>query len=433
MDSIEELPWMISRRIYEHAGILTKYLHNQLEQPIRENTLRMIMIDCFQQDNLPKAELMVSLYPKYNPYWETLFVISDEMISFIGETCCKDKTIPALKISSPYDPDGRGFGDLCMMVEYGDDETFPLAQRLFESTLHLMPNPFPKSDFLDPISLACYFGRIDIVKTFIDGEESLSDYITVAIKHNHVDIVELLLDAENEQGPQSYFDYAVGLGRTAIADRIYHKYPDILLYPESVATAMANGHMEVVWYLVREPTLCKSQGLSTLRRLAAAFDHQDLLDYANLHDIGGDDVVEGVSLDIITKNFDIALKLLGGVGEIEDDVVETAAYHGHVDFIGHILDHRDQIPLLRDDLFDDALGIAAGCGHYGIVRLLIERGIGVTQSGISKALISSASRGHLAIYSYLYFQVESLDDRAEAAAEATRNDYVYLVEYTANL
>ncbi|KAH6570357.1 hypothetical protein BASA62_004384 [Batrachochytrium salamandrivorans] len=339
----------------------------------------MIMIDCFQQDNLPKAELMVSLYPKYNPYWETLFVISDEMISFIGETCCKDKTIPALKISSPYDSDGRGFGDLCMMVEYGDDETFPLAQRLFEN------------------------------------------------------IVELLLDAENEQGPQSYFDYAVGLGRTAIADRIYHKYPDILLYPESVATAMANGHMEVVWYLVREPTLCKSQGLSTLRRLAAAFDHQDLLDYANLHDIGGDDVVEGVSLDIITKNFDIALKLLGGVGEIEDDVVETAAYHGHVDFIGHILDHRDQIPLLRDDLFDDALGIAAGCGHYGIVRLLIERGIGVTQSGISKALISSASRGHLAIYSYLYFQVESLDDRAEAAAEATRNDYVYLVEYTANL
>ncbi|KAH6584378.1 hypothetical protein BASA60_001009 [Batrachochytrium salamandrivorans] len=358
----------------------------------------MIMIDCFQQDNLPKAELMVSLYPKYNPYWETLFVISDEMISFIGETCCKDKTIPALKISSPYDSDGRGFGDLCMMVD-----------------------------------LACYFGRIDIVKTFIDAEESLSDYITVAIKHNHVDIVELLLGAENEQGPQSYFDYAVGLGRTAIADRIYHKYPDILLYPESVATAMANGHMEVVWYLVREPTLCKSQGLSTLRRLAAAFDHQDLLDYANLHDIGGDDVVEGVSLDIITKNFDIALKLLGGVGEVEDDVVETAAYHGHVDFIGHILDHRDQIPLLRDDLFDDALGIAAGCGHYGIVRLLIERGIGVTQSGISKALISSASRGHLAIYSYLYFQVESLDDRAEAAAEATRNDYVYLVEYTANL
>ncbi|KAH6588471.1 hypothetical protein BASA61_005926 [Batrachochytrium salamandrivorans] len=314
----------------------------------------MIMIDCFQQDNLPKAALMVSLYPKYNPYWETLLVISDEMISFIGETCCKDKTIPALKISSPYDPDGRGFGDLCMMVEYGDDETFPLAQRLFEN------------------------------------------------------IVELLLDAENEQGPQSYFDYAVGLGRTAIADRIYHKYPDILLYPESVATAMANGHMEVVWYLVREPTLCKSQGLSTLRRLAAAFDHQDLLDYANLHDIGDDDVVE-------------------------DDVVETAAYHGHVDFIGHILDHRDQIPLLRDDLFDDALGIAAGCGHYSIVRLLIERGIGVTQSGISKALISSASRGHLAIYSYLYFQVESLDGRAEAAAEATRNDYVYLVEYTANL
>ncbi|KAJ1336833.1 hypothetical protein BSLG_006936 [Batrachochytrium salamandrivorans] len=266
--------------------------------------------------------------------------------------------------------------------------------------------------------LACYFGRIDIVKTFIDGEESLSDYITVAIKHNHVDIVELLLDAENEQGPQSYFDYAVGLGRTAIADRIYHKYPDILLYPESVATAMANGHMEVVWYLVREPTLCKSQGLSTLRRLAAAFDHQDLLDYANLHDIGGDDVVEGISLDIITKNFDIALKLLGGVGEIEDDVVETAAYHGHVDFIGHILDHRDQIPLLRDDL---------------LTMLLVSLLDVATTSGISKALISSASRGHLAIYSYLYFQVESLDDRAEAAAEATRNDYVYLVEYTANL
>ncbi|KAH6568472.1 hypothetical protein BASA50_009394 [Batrachochytrium salamandrivorans] len=427
INSIDSLPWFIVKQIYQYAGPLTRYLHNQLPQPITESALRLIMVDCFKQNNATKTMLILAHYPKYIPIWESLFIFTSSIESVLELSGRVNTPIWTAKCLQQ-GQDGA-LNQFEKLIAQMDAETEFLAKEAFDMVVQSLSQSYSQYFESYILSMACSLGRLDVAKELVGGAPHLREHCLRAIKSNQSNIVELLIDSGKDVTAQLAFNAAVSYGRTELVDILRHKYSNLQIRPEDITCTMLYGHINVVWLLAQDTKLSKFKGFRSLRRLADALGHQDLRDFAKTHNIGSDEVIDRMSFDMVPCSFDTAAKLLGGISGFNSRHMLSAAQVGQVDFIAHLLECWGELPLIRSDTCKLALETASQYCHYAVVKLLVERGLGICQNDIDNALISAARNGHLSIFSYLYHITADHVVHAEAIREAVACHHVDLVEY----
>ncbi|KAH6601648.1 hypothetical protein BASA50_001505 [Batrachochytrium salamandrivorans] len=427
LDRIHHLPWFISKHIYSFAGPLSQYLLGHLEHPITESTLRLIMVDCFQQSNIPKTQFLLSQYPAYTLIWESLFIQSEQVVQAL--LSAKRVVDSVRTIHHLLQADFWAFELFEDLVKVMDVHTEAIAQQLFNHVIQNILQPLPKCREDALLYIACSLGRLDIVTTRVGVTRSLQRECRSAIKYNHAKMVRLIIDNGKDVTAQMAFDSAVANGNINLAVTLCRSYPKLEVKHKALLRAFIGGHIDTVWRIVRCETLLSGQGFRSLRRLADAFGHTDLLKYIIANNIGGDRVIDETEFDVTACSFKTAVRMLGGVSGFDDKVLQRAAENGHASFVEELLNCWTDLPLMTADSCLRALERAVERCHYPVVRLLVECGLGITQEVIDTALVTAARYGRLPVFSYLYHLVDGYDARTRGIGEACRCRQVSLIEY----
>ncbi|KAH9276142.1 hypothetical protein BASA83_001416 [Batrachochytrium salamandrivorans] len=368
--SVNRLPWFVVNQVYSYVGKLTLYLHNRLDQPLSQSTLRLIMVECFDTNNIPVAKILLTHYPAYKPVWESLFIALPEMLALLHESGRVDGT-QAYKISSDLlQLDCNALGQFQKMIWNMNTETEAIAQMLFDRLAPSLHLPFNIST-----DRAVFFHRLQ------------------SGSYNHSDVVVFLISIGRRAAAQASFNAAVVYGHADLARVLCKQHSGLVIHSKDILSALAGRRIDTVWMLVRDGSNRKCKGFQSLRRMADTLGYLELLDYANTHDIGDNIVMKITTIDVFSIDIDSAVNLAGGISAFNDTIFQKSARAGYADYIERFLDNWGDLKSMPEGACKSALSSAIFNGHSNVVKLLVERGIGISQSDVESAAAHLALHG----------------------------------------
>ncbi|KAJ1330567.1 hypothetical protein BSLG_009329 [Batrachochytrium salamandrivorans] len=314
------------------------------------------MVECFDTNNIPVAKILLTHYPAYKPVWESLFIALPEMLALLHESGRVDGT-QAYKISSDLlQLDCNALGQFQKMIWNMNTETEAIAQMLFDRLAPSLHLPFNIStDRAVFLSLAVWVGR--------------------------------------RAAAQASFNAAVVYGHADLARVLCKQHSGLVIHSKDILSALAGRRIDTVWMLVRDGSNRKCKGFQSLRRMADTLGYLELLDYANTHDIGDNIVMKITTIDVFSIDIDSAVNLAGGISAFNDTIFQKSARAGYADYIERFLDNWGDLKSMPEGACKSALSSAIFNGHSNVVKLLVERGIGISQSDVESAAAHLALHG----------------------------------------
>ncbi|KAJ8326939.1 hypothetical protein QVD99_005299 [Batrachochytrium dendrobatidis] len=181
-------PWLVRKRIYQYAGLMTQYMHGELDLPLSRTMLSAIACDCFKNNytDLVQTDILpfCLLYT-----WEFLFVHTEDMERIVLKKYCHpvaQHRLTSMDLTLLLQPDTQIFPEgyiahLChqqmgktMIVPELKPVLHDLLQRLWKlygtsEYKRIAPSEVGESsDFVDYaqfqiVELAAYLGDMDIL------------------------------------------------------------------------------------------------------------------------------------------------------------------------------------------------------------------------------------------------------------------------------
>ncbi|KAH9250229.1 hypothetical protein BASA81_011972 [Batrachochytrium salamandrivorans] len=272
-------------------------------------------------------------------------------------------------------------------------ETEAIAQMLFDRLAPSLHLPFNISTDRAVFFIACSLGRLDHAKRFIGSERNMMHYCYYAAKYNHSDVVVFLISIGRRAAAQASFNAAVVYGHADLARVLCKQHSGLVIHSKDILSALAGRRIDTVWMLVRDGSNRKCKGFQSLRRMADTLGYLELLDYANTHDIGDNIVMKITTIDVFSIDIDSAVNLAGGISAFNDTIFQKSARAGYADYIERFLDNWGDLKSMPEGACKSALSSAIFNGHSNVVKLLVERGIGISQSDVESAAAHLALHG----------------------------------------
>ncbi|KAL5035900.1 hypothetical protein RTP6_003529 [Batrachochytrium dendrobatidis] len=463
------------------------------------------MADCFLQDNVRQAAVMQQLFHGHWLLWESLFIHTTAMAE-IALAINPFRTGMQTRFSVSTTPD-TVLLPLVSLVSHLQPEAIPIANHLLDYILaNYHPQPHCVKFCYAKLSIMAGLGRLQPLIALI-GDCKCPLTIKVfgracymAAINGHLNIVEYLLHLNStyftmatpisessilpvpfiDQGsataldlsthktliqpPQIHsamymsdqaFQGAISGGHIELVNVLLLKYPDYNLRPtkRSISEAVYRNHTNVIYYLL-EPRFgfSKLSGFDSLFEIAGKYGCNELMDYAQKHQIG----MGMYSLDsagqlttkktifsakcecikalrhLYARNGHTAgiLQMKGGKHLLDKSVLTVAAEHGQLDTIHTILwywaHHRPSLGVYSSL---DAVLAAIKSRHVGVVMVLASVKIGLQKADLVRALDYSLEQCDFGIVTYLTATIASGRYCEHASTIARKNGHDDLADH----
>eukprot|EP00842_Homolaphlyctis_polyrhiza_P002259 jgi/Hompol1/3033/HPOL_003103-RA len=367
------LPWELRRRIYRHAGHFTQLLHGELVQPITRHQATLVVIDCFQSDNVAKAHML----PRFELEFEPLFIRSPEMQLQLWMLFPR-QLAPAYYTALDLVPDCEPpvVGSLASLFNNLKPHLREVAVDLLR-LVHRRVRPEQGSPLADELlNYAIKLGRLDVVKEVLpltdQAEQPSKATFDLAGKVGQLDIVEHLVDSITsvEAAANVSLDGAVEGGNAEVVEHLKSRFPDLKPSPaaeHTVRQAIQGGHSQFVWEMLR--THLREGGEHALREVkewAAESGNMQLLRLVLERDIGGP----------LTKK-----------------AMDKAAGNGHLEIVKFLHSYT------RVGCTTDAMDEAARNNRLWVVQWLH---LNRTEGCTTEAMDGASENGHLEVLKWLH-------------------------------
>ncbi|KAL2920080.1 hypothetical protein HK105_200146 [Polyrhizophydium stewartii] len=308
--AVHALPWHVLDRVMAYAGPLTAYLHGEIARPLTEAKAREVLADAAwldRHDLVAELELAAGLAPVT---WEALLVRSPAMLLAVfpgrdGAELPPTGLAPAAALDLHHARHG-----LVRRMRPGEAAAAHMLLDRLCTMLGVDPhgrdadvNGVPlASDLLD---MAAGLGRAALVRSLLPAVPAgpSVDAAYFAARNGHGETLALVLAAAAAAGGSAA---AAAAAHAAAAAAVVGGRAELLPLVtaaapsaepptrHAVALALQHGRVAAVWALLAPPTAPAAHppaawtwdAFADLRNEAAKRGHLDLLEFAELNDIG---------------------------------------------------------------------------------------------------------------------------------------------------
>ncbi|KAJ8329231.1 hypothetical protein QVD99_008685 [Batrachochytrium dendrobatidis] len=448
LDRIALLPWFIHNQIFAYAGAYTQYIHNRLQQPLSLPVLRLIFAGCFAYNDPLKATALLKQFPNFSLEWESLCIQSHSVRNVVRLlTNTPWSPLSTLLDLDRLNPDSsiaflntlhslvRKLSTNAMdALTY--DETNVVARRIFNIACKLLDYNSSSTRIRELLfECACALGCLELSVTPSFDITTLCSGCMLAATNGHYNIIKhLLLNAHDHHDSlaSAALNGAIQGGNSSLVSLFRRIYPNVMPSDSSIQLALQRNHDSIIWQLLSEnnTALHLSPGFINLKQHAAACGNLELMTYADQHNLCDDDSIDeidGPEPAARNGHYHTAVLLFKGNIRAARRAFHVAATNGHAQFIDQMLhDQQTSDPIVT---CQDLLVSTFFPDHYPVVKVIIEKGIGVDHFYIQNALVQAATRGHLDIFAYLLPRVKDFGTLITAAHQASCNRHSCIIDY----
>ena len=232
----------------------------------------------------------------------------------------------------------------------------------------------------DTVQFAIESGNLQLLKSLVEkGAEIPDDSVSSAAAEGHLDIVKYLVDEKGIGVSYYSFWYAAHNGHFPVMEYLFEKGVTISDSSDAVNYTFAYGNssrLEVVKYLIEKGAKIDHESVSFAIADGGviSFDSVKYLIDEKGAKISDDAVYNAV----LEGHLHIVKYLVEKGADVTEGILGTAAYEGHFDIVKYLVDEKGLGDLSKHDydlsnMGDDAAEGAAENGHLEILKYIVEK------------------------------------------------------------
>eukprot|EP00842_Homolaphlyctis_polyrhiza_P006000 jgi/Hompol1/6400/HPOL_000856-RA len=284
MDLIAGLPPELREVVFRFAGPLTQYLHRRLVLPITWMQLRLVIADCFKQDRVDIVRCLPTLGAKAMLDFEFLFIKSEEMKQ-VAQRLPRDEYVYLYtELNFDEKPTSSVLQECWNAARSGLPAELRGSFAELLNRIHTKVRPPFHQKFADRLlDCAAAVGNIRVAADLLPYARGVHPIYTAAL-HRNLEFVKFL--CEHRVADDRALAGAVAGGSCEIAEFLVSIDASLEFDQESIEMALAMRRLDVVWWLIRDPTRQHHPAFGEFKSRCAEYGCLELLEYAVLHRIG---------------------------------------------------------------------------------------------------------------------------------------------------